>query len=136
MASRLFSICALALALGWCVGCGGGASSGNTAHLQGAITLGGQPLPADAEGAVTFRSVSGSAVTAPIAHGRYDSPATPKGTVKAYFTISKPTGKTYKSERTGAEVAETISIVPASVTGGIDVDVSADNAEQNFDLAG
>jgi hypothetical protein len=56
--------------------------------------------------------------------------------VKAYFTISKPTGKTYKSERTGAEVAETISIVPASVSGGIDVDVSADNAEQDFDLAG
>ena len=136
MAFRVFSICALAIALGWCVGCGGGSSSGNTAHLQGAVTIGGQPLPAGAEGAVTFRNASGSAVTAPISAGRYDSPATPKGAVKAFFTISKPTGKTYKSERTGAEITETVSIVPASVSGGVDVEVSTDNADQNFDLAG
>jgi hypothetical protein len=137
VAIRIVSLIALAMTLSWCAGCGGGgSSSGNTAHLEGTVTIGGQPLPADAEGAITFRSASGSAVTAPIAEGRYDSPATPKGTVKAYFTISKPTGKTYKSERTGADVAETISIVPASVSGGVDVEVSDDNSDQNFDLAG
>jgi hypothetical protein len=136
VAIRIVSFFALAMTLGWCVGCGGGSSSGNTAHLEGTVTLGGQPLPADAEGAITFRSDSGGAATAPIKAGRYDSPATPKGTLKAYFSISKPTGKTYKSERTGADVAETISIVPASVSGGVDVEVSDDNSEQNFDLAG
>jgi hypothetical protein len=136
VALRIVSLFALAMTLGWCVGCGGGSSSGNTAHLEGTVTIGGQPLPADAEGAITFRSDSGGAATAPITQGRYDSPATPKGAVKAYFTISKPTGKTYKSERTGADVAETISIVPASVSGGVDVEVSGDNSEQNFDLAG
>lgn len=136
MALRFVSTLALATTLLSCFGCSGGSSSGNTAHLQGTVTLAGQPLPAGAEGAVTFRNASGSAVTAPIAEGRYDSPATPKGSVKAFFTINKPTGKTYKSERTGTEVTETISIVPASVSGGVDVEVSGDNAEQNFDLAG
>lgn len=136
MAFRIVSWFAFAIAFGWCAGCGGGSSSGSTAHLQGAITLAGQPLPAEAEGAITFRSASGSAVTAPIAQGRYDSPATPKGAVKAYFSINKPTGKTYKSERTGADVAETISIVPARVNSGVDVEVSGDNSDQNFDLAG
>ena len=135
VALRIVSWFALAITLSWCVGCGGSSSSGNTAHLQGAVTLAGQPLPAEAEGAITFRSDSGGAATAPIVQGRYDSPATPKGIVKVYFSISKPTGKTYKSERTGAEIAETISIVPASVSGGVDVDVSADNSDQNFDLA-
>ena len=136
MALRLVSTLALATTLLSCFGCGGGSSSGNTAHLQGTVTLAGQPLPAGAEGAVTFRNASGAAATAPIKEGRYDSPATPKGSVKAFFTINKPTGKTYKSERTVTEVAETISIVPASVSNGVDVEVSGDNAEQNFDLAG
>jgi hypothetical protein len=136
VALRIVSLFALAMTLSWCAGCCGGSSSGNTAHLEGTVTIGGQPLPADAEGAITFRSDSGGAATAPITQGRYDSPATPKGAVKAYFSISKPTGKTYKSERTGAEIEETISIVPASVSGGVDVEVSGDNSDQNFDLAG
>jgi hypothetical protein len=136
VAIRIVSLLALTITLGWCAGCGGGSSSGNTAHLQGAVTLAGQPLPADAEGAITFRSDSGGAVTVQITEGRYDSPATPKGAVKAYVNISKPTGKTYRSERTGADVAETINIVPAKYSGGIDVQVSEDNEDQNFDLAG
>lgn len=132
MALRVVGLIALAV----CLGCGGGSSAGDTAHLQGTVTIGGQPLPADAEGAITFRNAAGKAATAPIVQGRYDSPETPKGAVKAYFTISKPTGKTFKSERTGTEVAETISIVPANVVGGIDVDATTDNSSQNFDLAG
>jgi hypothetical protein len=132
---RFVSLLALTATLGWCTGCGGGSSTGNTAHLQGQVTIGGQPLPAGADGAITFRASAGGAVTVPIAEGKYDSPATPRGAVKAYFSINKPTGKTYKSARTGTDVAETISIVPASVSKGIDVEVSGDKADQNFDLA-
>ncbi|WP_428308106.1 hypothetical protein [Lacipirellula sp.] len=131
---RLVSLLALTTTLSWCTGCGGGSSTGNTAHLQGQVTIGGQPLPAGADGAITFRTSAG-AVTVPIADGKYDSPATPRGAVKAYFSINKPTGKTYKSARTGTDVAETVSIVPASVSKGIDVEVSSDRADQNFDLA-
>ena len=136
VALRTVSLLALSLALGASLGCGGGTSSDDTAHLQGVVTIDGQPLPAEAQGSITFRNDAGRAITAPIVEGRYDSPQTPRGAVKAYFTISKPTGKTYKSGRTGADVPETVSIVPASASGGLDVEVSADNSDQNFDLAG
>jgi hypothetical protein len=136
VALQTTSLLALSMALGASLGCGGGSSSGDTAHLQGTVTIGGQPLPADAHGSITFRNDAGKAVTAPIVDGSYDSPQTPRGAVKAYFTISTPTGKTYKSERTGAEVPETVSIVPASASGGLDVEVSTDKRDQNFDLAG
>lgn len=136
MVTRLVSLLALMATLSCCTGCGGGSSTGNTAHLQGEVTIGGQPLPAGADGAITFRTDSGGAVTVPIAEGKYDSPATPKGAVKAYFSINKPTGKTYKSERTGTEVVEKASIVPASVGNGVNVEVSGDKSDQNFDLAG
>ena len=125
----------LALGLATASGCGRGASStGNTAHLQGEVTLGGQPLPAEAQGAITFRNATGRATTVPIAAGRYDSPATPAGSVKAYFSISKPTGKSYRSQRTGADVAETASIVPAKYGNGLDLEVAEDKSDQNFDL--
>ena len=125
----------LALAHATWAGCGsGGTSAGNTAHLQGEVTLASQPLPADAEGAITFRGATGSAVTVPIAEGRYDSPATPKGAIKAYINISKPTGKTFRSDRTGTDVVETASIVPAKYGSGIDLDVSGDQSNQDFDL--
>jgi hypothetical protein len=135
MARCAISMVLLALGLATSTGCGGGASStGNTAHLQGAVTLAGQPLPADADGAITFRNATGKAITVPIAAGRYDSPATPKGAVKAYFSISKPTGKSYRSGRTGADVVETASIVPAKYGSGLDLEVSDDKPDQNFDL--
>ncbi|BBO31187.1 hypothetical protein [Lacipirellula parvula] len=131
---RFVSLLALIATFCWCTGCGGRSSTGNTAHLQGQVTIGGQPLPAGADGAITFRTTAGGAVTVPIAEGKYDSPATPRGAVKAYFSINKPTGKTYKSARTGTDVAETVSIVPASVSNGVEVEVSGDKADQNFDL--
>ena len=135
MVTRLVSLLALMATFSWCAGCGGSSSAGNTAHLQGQVTIGGQPLPAGSDGAITFRTSAGGAVTVPIAEGKYDSPATPKGAVKAYFSINKPTGKTYKSERTGTEVVEKASIVPASVGNGVEVEVSGDKSDQNFDLA-
>src|SRR5688500_15158163 len=113
VAIRTVSLLALTITLGWCVGCGGGSSSGNTAHLEGTVTLDGQPLPAGSEGAITFRptqSGQGRPVTVTIADGKYDSPATPKGAVKAFVTISKPTGRMLKSERTGGEYPETANI--------------------------
>jgi hypothetical protein len=110
----------------------------DTAHLQGAITLNGGALPVDAEGAITFKPASGGqgrTVTVPIVAGQYDSPDTPKGAVKAYLVISKPTGRTYKSERTGAQVAEVASIVPPKYGAGVDLEVTGDATDQNFELA-
>lgn len=125
------------MTLSWCIGCGN-SSLGNTAHLEGTVTLGGQPLPADAEGAITFRptqSGQGRPVTVTIVDGKYDSPETPKGALKVFVSIVKPTGRMLKSERTGGEYQETASIVSAKYGDGIDLDVAGDKADQNFDLA-
>ena len=116
-------------------GCGGG-SDGNTAHWSGTVTIGGQPLPADAEGSITFRPTSreGKPVSVPIENGRYDSPNTPKGQVIALFSIQRPTGRTYHSDRTGEDVAETEDIVPVKHGQGMKLDVQGDDSEANLEL--
>jgi hypothetical protein len=125
-------ICAvLALAS---VGCG--ESGPATAHLSGTITIGGQPLPADATGQVMFVPAGkdqGKPATAVITNGQYDSPNTPQGPVKVGFVISQPTGPEYTTDR-GVKTRNTTSIVPASAAAGMDIDVTGDNTAQNFDL--
>ena len=124
------------MALGWCVGCGGGASSGDTAHLQGAVTIGGQPLPTDVEASILFRptqEAQGKTVSVPVVGGRYDSPETPTGAVKAFFTIQQPTGRVFDNDR-GAPIKEQKSLVPDKYGAGLDLTVSDDNDAQNFEL--
>jgi hypothetical protein len=136
VAIRIVSFFALAITLGWCAGCGGGSSSGNTAHLEGTVTIGGQPLPADVEASILFRptqSGQGKTVSVPVVGGRYDSPDTPIGAVKAFFTIQQPTGKVFDNDR-GAPIKESKSLVPAKYGAGLDLTVSDDNDAQNFEL--
>lgn len=118
------------------VGCGPSGDT-NTAHLRGKITLKGAALPENARGSVTFRPVdlnSGKAVTVQIVGSEYDSPATPRGAVKAYIEISAPTGKKIKSERTGEVYDELASILPPNAQRGIDINVSEDNLAHDFSL--
>jgi hypothetical protein len=108
-----------------------------TAHLAGTVTLGGKPLPGDAQGTIVFKPASAdvTSATAAIVNGQYDSPETPTGAVKVYFNITKPSGRTFKSSRTGETVNEVASIVPASQAAGVDLNIEGDNSSQNFDLA-
>lgn len=116
-------------------GCSGSDASGRIAHLQGAVTIGGQTLPAGADGGVTFRPIGeGQQAFARIVDGRYDSPHTPVGPVKAFFSISAPTGRMITSDRTGEAYPETESIVPAQHGAGMDLEVAGDNLNQDFDL--
>lgn len=129
----LFTLSALLVT----AGCGSGSTSEDTAHWQGTVTIGGNPLPADAVGSITFRPVGESSakpVTVQIVDGTYDSPATPRGKVKAYVNVSKPTGRTMHSDRTGQDVPEMESIVPPERSMGIDLDVEGDNSEANIEL--
>jgi len=117
-------------------GCNG-ASSGETAHLEGAITLDGQPLPADAQASITFQPTQhghGRAVTVQVVESRYDSPNTPTGSVKAHLSIMKPTGKMLHSERTAEDYPETTSILPEKYASGIDLDVTGDRSDQDFEM--
>jgi hypothetical protein len=116
-------------------GCGNG-NSKPTAHVSGTVTINGQPLPADAEGTIMFRpAAEGMAKTAglPIITGKYDSPQTPAGEVTVYFGIQKTTGKQI-SDAGGPLYPEFRNIVPAGDAKGIELTITSDNSEQNFDL--
>ena len=73
-------------------GCG---SSVPTVHLAGKVTLGGKPIPNDAEASLMFvregAKEDGTTVRVPIDVGdsTYDSPKTPQGAVRAYFSITE-----------------------------------------------
>ena len=134
---RLAECCLLAIVgLGMSVGCG--PSSGeNVAHLSGEVTLDGKPLPDRSLASVTFRPQSnGKArpVSAEIVQGRYDCPTVPMGDVLAQMSISIPTGRTFRSDRTGENVDELEDVVLASdQVRGISLEVS-DDADVNFQL--
>jgi hypothetical protein len=120
-----------------CMGCGADAESG-TAHLAGKVTLDGESVPANAQAAITFQPSAGNkgkAVSVPIVNGAYDSPSTPRGPVLAIMSLSIPTGKTMKSERTGREVSEmtTIALSPEQL-GGIALDITGDDDNHDFPL--
>jgi len=124
----------MVLALG--AGCGGGAS--NTAHVQGQVTIEGQPLPADAIGSITFQPTApgqGPTAGAPLEDGRYDSPQTPLGPLRAYITVQQPTGRTIDNAR-GAPAPEYKNIVSDQYGAGIEVEVAGDRDDLNFDLKG
>jgi hypothetical protein len=129
----IMAVAALVLSLGT-IGCGGGSGSG--AHLQGTVTIGGKPLPADATGNVFFAPATPGkekAVSADIVNGKYDCPHAPVGAVKVTFNIVQPTGPEYTTDR-GVKTRDMKNLLPPSASAGVDLQVSGDNAEQNFDL--
>jgi hypothetical protein len=114
-------------------GCGERAAP--TAHLAGAVTLSGKPIPADAEAALSFEPLGGGkSVSAPITNGRYDSPQTPLGAVLVKFYISRRTGPVKISERTGKEFQEIANLVPPARAAGMNIEVSEENLSQDFEL--
>jgi len=132
-----FSVCVV-LALSFLTalsGCGGG--SGNTAHLGGTVTIGGQAIPADATASVTFDPAQAGpdkkAVTVKIEGGKYDSPDTPLGPVKAVFNIQQPSGPERTNDR-GVKVRDIKNIVPEKSQAGVSIEVTGDKEDQNFDL--
>jgi hypothetical protein len=117
------------------LGCGGG--GGDTAHLQGAVTIGGQPIPAEATGSITFDPAqagpAAKTVTVTIEGGRYDSPETPLGSVRAVFNVQAPDGPEYTTDR-GVKARNIKNIVPEKSQAGVSIEVTGDNPNQDFDL--
>jgi hypothetical protein len=116
-------------------GCGAGSSGKPTAHLSGTLTIDGQPVPANTVGSVTFRppgSGQASPVTAQVVDGKYDCPNVPQGDVTVFFQLQQlgkmigEPGRQYPERRD--LLAEKYSV------SGIDLKVTDDNSNQNFDL--
>ena len=130
---RAFALASLALMCATLAACDSGRRSG-TARLQGTVTLNGQPLPADAQANVTFSPVDkGRTAGTVVANGEYDCPDVPLGKVRVYFSVMRPTGKmiTESDNRPYPEVA---SIIAQKYASGIEIEVTDDNSNQDFDL--
>ena len=114
-------------------GCGEG--SGPTAHLAGAVTINGKPVPSDAEASLSFEpEAGGRPVSVPITNGRYDSLETPQGDVYVKFYISRRVGPVKTSERTGEKYQDVANLVPPEHAAGMPLSVIGDNLNQDFKL--
>jgi hypothetical protein len=103
--------------------------------LAGTVTVHGEPVPSDAQAALSFAPLDGGeAVSVPIVNGRYDSPDTPKGKVLVKFYISQPVGPEKVSERTGEKYRDIANLVPPEHAAGMVIEVQGDKSNQDFDL--
>ncbi len=135
---RLFSFFSSGNLLIIAAGCGSAARTEPVAKLEGTVTIGGKPLPSDAEGSVTFMPTArGEAppAQAKIAAGHYKAENVAKGQVLATFHISRLTGKMLKASPDDVHpTPERIDLVPEASRAGVKVEVQGDTSQQNFDL--
>jgi hypothetical protein len=106
-------------------GCETGGSGKPTAHLSGAVTIDGQPLPDDAWATINFRSgATGQATSAQVANSAYDCPDVPLGKVDVFIQILQRTGKMLSEG--GRSWPETRSLIADKYNQGITLDVTDD----------
>ncbi|MEX2318023.1 MAG: hypothetical protein WD669_12775 [Pirellulales bacterium] len=117
-------------------GCPDGGSGLPTAHLQGTVTIGGNPIPSDAAARISFdptalgQSRSTSSI---IKDGRFEVRDAPIGKVQVTFGIDQKTGKMVGPP--GGRPEEGFrSLVPESKKNGVVIDVTGDDSNLKFDL--
>ncbi len=135
---KFFAFFSCATLLMLVAGCGSTGRTEPVATLEGNVTIGGKPLPADAEGTVIFMPATrGEAppVRAKIVAGHYKAEKVPKGQVTATFQISRLTGKMLKTSPDDIHpTPERIDLVPEASRAGVKFEVQGDNPHQDFDL--
>jgi hypothetical protein len=119
-------------------GCGSATRTEPVVKLEGSVTIGGKPLPADAEGSIIFSPAArGEAppAQARIVAGHYKVENSPKGQVQATFNITRLTGKMVKNSPDDVHpTPERINLVPEASRAGVKLNVESNNAQQDFDL--
>jgi hypothetical protein len=124
----------LACALAVVAGCTGGSKPG-AAHLQGAITIDGQPPPSDALGTISFRATTtgqAHSTSAQILNGKYDCENVPLGKITVFLQLVQQTGKMVNDG--GRQYPELHNLVPSKYNNGIELEITDDNTSQDFDL--
>lgn len=127
----------LTLLLAVTIGCPEAGSGKPTAHLQGKVTLGGQPIPAGAQASITFMPTGvdqANAVSVPIQNGTFDVADAPTGKVMVSFSILRDTGVVASSDGVGRPEPVYESLVPAGKAGGVEVQIDGDKSDLTFDL--
>jgi hypothetical protein len=130
---------AIALLLATSTGCPTKSGTGApTAHVQGTVTVNGQPIPADAQASITFHpgpeAVTAQSAGSAILNGKYDIPNAPIGKVKVEFAIMQDTGKMVPSTDGGRPDREFKNLVPAKWQEPQPFEITGDKADLNFDL--
>jgi hypothetical protein len=111
-------------------GCGGWGMP--TTHLEGRITLDGQPVK---EGNVSFiplQANHGRGTTAIISEGRYSARDVPLGKVRVHFNATKATGRTVIVSDTS--MPEIIDVIPEKYRVGMEIEVAAGQVQRDFEL--
>lgn len=115
------------------VGCGGsGEPRYPFTHLEGTITLDGEPLD---DGWITLVSDSadtGPATGAAIVQGRYSIPHAPRGKARAMLTCMRDTGKTVTVM--DMPVPERIETIPPAYRTGITLEIQGERMQHDFEL--
>jgi hypothetical protein len=117
------------------MGCDKGGSGKPTAHLSGAATIDGQPVPDVAWATINFPSASiGQVTSAPITNGEYDCPDAPLGSFDVAVQILQQTGNKIMVSEGGRSWPETRSLIADKYASGIKLEVTGDNSDQDFAL--
>jgi hypothetical protein len=126
---------ACTVALAFSIGCDS-TPTVPTVRLQGKVTIGGQPIPDNADARITFRpTTAGQAngMEASIKNGMYDVPSAPKGKVQVTFFIQQPTGRVESFDGVARPEPVMKDLVPQG-KGMTEVTVEGDKSDLNFDL--
>jgi hypothetical protein len=109
----------------------GCSASGTGAHMQGTITLDGQPIPA---GSITVLPLSGTGqpTGGQFTGGKYSLDNVPLGKVNVMLQASKETGETYDDNGTTRKV--TVPLIPAHYAAGIEKEIVSGKNEHSFAL--
>ena len=136
--SRFEWALAAALLLALTAGCGAASHSQAVVKLEGNVTVGGKPLPDDAEGSLVFSPAKlGEAppCQAKLAGGHYQADKVPQGQVVITFQITRRTGKMLKTSPDDIHpTPERINLVPEASQAGVRVEVKGDKPTRDFDL--
>jgi hypothetical protein len=126
---RFFSVALLTLAT-CCAGCG--ESRPKTARLAGRVTLDGQELATGRMQLIPQDSGTSGPATAEIKAGHYECRDAPLGNVRAYISAVRETGK--MNTEYSQPFPEVVSLIPVKYAPGIELSVTGDKLDQNFEL--
>ena len=114
---------------------GCGRSAFRTAHLEGSVTVDGQPVE---QGSISFLSLEaggGPSATAEIVGGRYRVEGVPQGKVRVHFHAVKETGRTVTMMMSDRPEREIVSVIPAKYHAGLEIEVGVDKVDRDFALS-
>ena len=128
--AQLLAACLVATLLG----CGGDGLSYKAAKVAGTVTLDDAPIEKGVINFISEEKTGGAAGedSAEIVGGKFSASKVPVGKVRMFVIASKETGKMIPGSST--DIPETVSIIPAHYSQGIEVTISGDETDRKIEL--